>query len=101
MNIVTLEERADFIHVLSNPIRIKILELLKEEALTVNQIVMATNISQSSISQHLSSLRGCGLVTSRQEGKHVYYKITNERITSLFTFIDTVIIETRVDHKHC
>ncbi|PTL16952.1 transcriptional regulator, partial [Staphylococcus gallinarum] len=86
---------------LSNPIRLQILELIKDCECTVNQIVSATRISQSSVSQHLACLKGCGLVTSRQAGKYVYYKLTTNSVKTLLTLIDTVIIETQDDTKKC
>lgn len=101
MNLISIEERADFIHGLSNPIRLQILDFIKNCECTVNQLVIATKISQSSVSQHLACLKGCGLVTSRQEGKYVYYKLTNDSIQILLMLIDTVIIETRCDAINC
>ena len=101
MDFITIEERADFINGLSNPIRLQILELIKDCECTVNQIVSATRISQSSVSQHLACLKGCGLVTSRQAGKYVYYKLTTNSVKTLLTLIDTVIIETQDDTKKC
>lgn len=101
MDFITIEERADFIHGLSNPIRLQILELIKDCECTVNQIVSATRISQSSVSQHLACLKGCGLVTPRQAGKYVYYKLTTNSVKTLLTLIDTVIIETQDDTKKC
>ena len=61
---------------------------------------VATQISQSSVSQHLACLKGRGLVTSRQAGKYVYYKLTTNSVKTLLTLIDTVIIETQDDTKN-
>ena len=61
---------------LSHPIRIKILWLLKKKkSLNVNDLQKELNISQSNVSQHLSLLRTNKLVTEERKGKEVYYSL--------------------------
>ncbi|SUM64001.1 ArsR/SmtB family transcription factor [Staphylococcus nepalensis] len=96
-----IELKAHFIHGLSNKARLTILELLKSNEMTVNEIVEKSKISQSSISQHLSCLKGCGLVSSRQEGKYVYYQIKNNQILELLKLIDSVVEDTEDDIESC
>lgn len=96
-----IELKAHFIHGLSNKARLTILELLKSKEMTVNEIVKQSQISQSSISQHLSCLRGCGLVNSRQEGKYVYYQIKNDQILELLKLIDFVVEDTEDNIESC
>ncbi|MDK9843394.1 transcriptional regulator [Staphylococcus equorum subsp. linens] len=99
MNNINL--KAHFIHGLSNKARLTILELLKSNEMTVNEIVEKSKISQSSISQHLSCLKGCGLVSSRQEGKYVYYQIKDRQILELLKLIDSVVEDTEDDIENC
>ncbi|MCO4324340.1 ArsR/SmtB family transcription factor [Mammaliicoccus sciuri] len=96
-----IEIKAHFIHGLSNKTRLTILELLKLKEMTVNEIVEQSKISQSSISQHLACLKGCGLVISRQEGKFVYYQIKNDQILALLQLIDSVVEDTEEDIACC
>ena len=96
-----IELKAHFIHGLSNKARLTILELLKSNEMTVNEIVEKSKISQYSISQHLSCLKGCGLVSSRQEGKYVYYQIKNNQILELLKLIDSVVEDTEDDIESC
>ena len=96
-----IDLKAHFIHGLSNKARLTILELLKSSEMTVNEIVEKAKISQSSISQHLACLKGCGLVTSRQEGKYVYYQIKNKQILELLKLIDSVVEHTEDDIESC
>ena len=60
---------------LSDTTRRKILELLKERDMTVSEITGYFNISQPSISHHLSILKNSGLIESSKEGKHVKYSL--------------------------
>ena len=96
-----IDLKAHFIHGLSNKARLTILELLKSNEMTVNEIVEKSQISQSSISQHLSCLKGCGLVSSRQEGKYVYYQIKDRQILELLKLIDSVVEDTEDDIENC
>lgn len=70
----------DFFDVLSHPDRIKIVGLLKDTEMDVNQLRDALEISQSRTSQHLRLLKLNGIVTERKEGKHVFYKLKNKNI---------------------
>src|SRR3712207_9473743 len=65
---------------LADPSRLAILEALRSGEKTVTELVEATGLSQPNASAHLSCLRGCGLVTSRQAGRFVRYAITDDRI---------------------
>ena len=54
--------------------RLRILKLLDEEPLCVCQIVAVLGLSQSTISKHLSILRGAGLIEDERRGKWVFYR---------------------------
>ena len=63
--------------ILSHPIRIKILWLLKKEKqISVHKLQEELKISQSNVSQHLSLLRTHKLVIEERKGKEVYYSLT-------------------------
>jgi ArsR family transcriptional regulator len=84
---------------LSNPKRQEILDHLRKESLTVQELIQRTGISQSNLSQHLAVLRGNGVVTTHQEGKHVYYSISNSKIIQAFDLMSEVLKET-LDQKN-
>lgn len=71
--------------------RRKILELLKENELTVSEIGSHFSITGASLSHHLNKLKSCDLVMSRREGQNIVYSIHTTvfedfafQITSLF-----------------
>jgi ArsR family transcriptional regulator len=72
----------EFCKALSDETRQRILEMLLEEEMSVSDIVGAFSMSQPSISHHLSVLRQFGLVTSRKEGKHVFYAINRDNVVA-------------------
>ncbi len=62
-------------HALSEPLRIKVLELLRQRELCVCDLCDALGVSQSKLSFHLKTLKEADLVLSRQEGRWIYYSI--------------------------
>jgi ArsR family transcriptional regulator len=69
-----------FCKALSDDTRQRILELLLERELCVGDIVEAFDMSQPSISHHLNVLKQLHLVTSRKEGKQVFYAINHDNV---------------------
>ena len=70
----------DFCKALADQTRQKILEMLMEGEKTVTEIVEVFNLSQPTISHHLDFLNRYGLLTSRKEGKQVYYVTDQEKV---------------------
>ncbi len=70
----------EFCKALADDTRQKILGMLKEGEMCVSDIVAAFDMSQPTISHHLSILKQFGLVTSRKEGKLVFYAINQDNV---------------------
>ncbi len=68
---------------LSNPLRLRILMMLRNEELSVHDIQERLDISQPLASQHLKVLRNQGLLKERREGKYVYYRLKSRDVTKL------------------
>jgi ArsR family transcriptional regulator len=62
-------------HALSDPLRVNVLELLRQRELCVCDLCDTLGVSQSKLSFHLKTLREAGLVRSRQEGRWIYYSL--------------------------
>lgn len=62
-------------HALSDPLRIRVLELLRQRELCVCDLCDALGVNQSKLSFHLKTLKEAGLVSSRQEGRWIYYSL--------------------------
>src|SRR3954464_6924839 len=76
---------------LADPSRLIILEALRGQAMSVSELVLATRLSQPNVSNHLACLHGCGLVAREQRGRHVYYRLSNERVAALLGLADDVL----------
>jgi ArsR family transcriptional regulator len=70
----------EFCKALADDTRQQILEMLREGEMCVSDIVAAFDVSQPTISHHLHILKQFGLVTSRKEGKQVFYAIDHDSV---------------------
>ncbi|MBM3327211.1 MAG: winged helix-turn-helix transcriptional regulator [Calditrichaeota bacterium] len=68
---------------LSDPARLKIITALEEGELCVCEIAAIVQLSQSSVSHHLRSLRELNLVRVRRQGKMVFYVLADVHISAL------------------
>lgn len=75
----------------SDPSRLSILEALHNGPMNVSEIVQATGLSQSNVSNHMSCLRDCGLVSREQQGRYVVYHLSDDRISVLLQLADEVL----------
>lgn len=73
--------------------RLLILETLGTAEPTVGEIVEATGLSQSNISNHLSCLRDCGLVTSRRQGRHLHYRLSDPKVSQLLNLAGELLAD--------
>lgn len=84
---------AEFCKTLSNPIRLEILNAIRDEEKTVGEITNSLGIRQSTVSQHLALLRLRGVVATRKEGLNVYYKIIDPKIIKACDLLREVLIK--------
>ena len=89
----SIEIQAKLFRGFSDPSRLSILEALREGALTVTEIVEATGLTQSNVSNHLACLRDCGLVATEQEGRFVYYQLSDKRVGKLLNLADELLAD--------
>ncbi|GAB1543181.1 metalloregulator ArsR/SmtB family transcription factor [Scytonema sp. NUACC21] len=62
-------------HALSDPLRVSVVELLRDKELCVCDLCDVLGVTQSKLSFHLKTLREASLVRSRQEGRWIYYSL--------------------------
>jgi DNA-binding transcriptional ArsR family regulator len=75
--------KAEFFRVLGHPVRVRILELLREHERSVGDLQAALDIDSSGTSQHLGALRKAGLVEGRRDGTSVFYRVKDPRTFQL------------------
>lgn len=80
--------KTELFKVLSNPVRIQILDTLRLGEKSVNYIAEWIEVEASSVSQQLAILRRYNLVVSRRQGNYVFYSV---RDRDLFKVLDAAL----------
>lgn len=80
-----------FFQGLSDPTRVRILELLAERPLTVTELVDRLGLAQGRISSHLSCLRWCGYVEARAEGRYNRYRLVDPRVREILRLGEAIV----------
>ena len=77
--------KAEFFKALAHPLRIKIVDALRDGEIGVNELCSRLGVEQSTLSQQLAVLRSRNIVVGRKEGLNVYYSV---RDTTVFKLLD-------------
>ncbi|HZK66469.1 MAG TPA: metalloregulator ArsR/SmtB family transcription factor [Chloroflexota bacterium] len=75
-----MEMQGRLCRALSEPKRIGIIYALADRERSVGELAEAVGASLTNVSQHLTVLRGCGMVRSRKDGTSVLYSLTDPKI---------------------
>jgi len=78
-----IQQAAHAIKSIAHPLRLKILCVLGDQEISVQDIVEQVGTSQSNISQHLAILRDKGVLSSRKDANKVFYRIGDLRTIKL------------------
>lgn len=79
-----LNKLAEFFKILGDTTRTKILYALDKNEMCVCDIANVLNMSKSSISHQLGTLRCSGIVKCRKVGKEVFYTLDDEHVKEVF-----------------
>ena len=82
-----------FFQVLADPTRLRVVELLLERERNVSELVQALGVPQARVSSHLACLRWCGYIGTRREGRFIYYRITDVRVSELMHLARTILAD--------
>lgn len=85
-----IERASRSLKAMSHPLRLKILCVLGEREVSVQDIVGNVGTSQSNISQHLAILRDKGILASRKDANRVYYRVGDSRTLQLIKMMQQV-----------
>lgn len=92
MNWHNLKKAALVLRALNHKLRQQILSLIQtEKKITVTEIYVRMRLEQSVASQHLAILRRAGIVTTKREGKFIYYGINHKRLEEVGRLADELV----------
>lgn len=85
------EVLASFFQGLSDPTRVRILELLRERPRSVTDLVTDLGLAQGRVSSHLSCLRWCGYVIGEVDGRFTRYRLVDDRVRVILELGESIV----------
>ncbi len=96
---VVYQMKADFFRVLGHPVRVRILELLKNGERTVGDLQNELQMDSSGTSQHIGVLRKHGILEGRREGTSVFYSVRDPRMFQLLEVSRQILTSNLTDSQ--
>lgn len=87
------QAKAELFRVLGHPVRIRVLELLCEGPRPVRELLAATEVEASNLSQQLAVLRRSGIVRAGREGATVVYSLAGPDVSGLMRAARRILTE--------
>ncbi len=84
---VSARRASDFLKALAHETRLLLLCLLSEKERSVTELEQILSLRQPTVSQQLARLRLDGLVTTRRDGKTIYYRINDDDIRRVISVV--------------
>lgn len=72
---------------ISDPVRRKIIEMLRKEKMTAGDIANKFNLTNSTVSYHLSYLKKADLIKEEKYKKYIYYKLNTSVFEEILVWI--------------
>jgi ArsR family transcriptional regulator len=74
---------ANFLKIISDPTRMRIIMILEKNEISVNDISVLMDMTKSAISHQLKVLKDAGYIKDRRSGKNKYYSLFDEHIMDI------------------
>src|SRR4030042_1404041 len=93
MNEKIQEMKADILSAMAHPIRLKIIEKLRQGPCCVCRIIPYVGGEQSNVTHHLAILKRAGILSSEKKGLEVWYEVTDPVIFEILDLIKYPLIK--------
>jgi DNA-binding transcriptional ArsR family regulator len=88
LDLERLQEAAECLRTLAHPVRLRMVQLMLREKMTVGEIAQACEIPSHMASEHLRMMQHCGLLARRQDGRRIYYQVAEPTVERLMDCIE-------------
>lgn len=85
------EMRASVLKALAHPVRLQLVDALRDGERCVCELVEIVDSERTGISKHLALLRQAGIVTDRKEGLKVFYDLACPCVLEFFACVEGVL----------
>jgi ArsR family transcriptional regulator len=93
------QAKAELFKTLGHPVRVRVLELLREGPRPVRDLLAAIEVEPSNLSQQLGVLRRAGLVEARREGATVTYALSGGDVSELMGAARRILADLLADQR--
>ncbi|MBI4971367.1 MAG: winged helix-turn-helix transcriptional regulator [Candidatus Omnitrophica bacterium] len=84
---------AELCKVFSHPKRLELINILRDQEMSVGELAKKLKISIGNLSQHLTMMKGRKVVLVRKVGNVVYYRLSNPKMLKAFDLIREILYE--------
>lgn len=96
---ILFEKQAEIAKAIAHPLRIAVIEYLKDGEQCVCDIAAFVGSERSNVSRHLSVMVNAGVLSYRKEGLKVFYKLKTPCIIGFFTCVTRVLKQQAREHE--
>jgi DNA-binding transcriptional ArsR family regulator len=82
-------QAAECLRTLAHPHRLRMVQMLLQGEFAVGELAAACKLPTPMASEHLRLMQRCGLLTSKKEGRKVYYRVVEPQLKSILGCIET------------
>ncbi|MFI4876951.1 MAG: ArsR/SmtB family transcription factor [Blastopirellula sp. JB062] len=88
-DLAALGEAAECLKILAHPHRLRMVQMLLQGDYAVGELAAACEIPSPMASEHLRLMQRCGFLTSRKEGRKVYYQVAEPHLQDILNCIES------------
>lgn len=92
--------RRDIFQAIADPTRRAILSLIMLQAMTPNALAEEFDTTRQAVSKHIKVLQECGVLSSKQVGREIYYQAEAKKLKEIADWIEPFrkVLEDRFDN---
>jgi DNA-binding transcriptional ArsR family regulator len=94
LSVEKAQQMSEFLGVLADTNRLRILSLLAAQEMCVGDIAAALEMNESAVSHQLRTLRANRLASYRKQGRHVFYRLQDEHVLNFYQAVVEHLDET-------
>ena len=83
-----LVEAAECLRTLAHPHRLRMVQMFLQGNYTVSELAEACELPSDMASEHLRLMQRCGFLTSKKDGRKVYYRVAEPHLKSILKCIE-------------
>lgn len=88
LSLEALSHAAECLRTIAHPHRLRMIQLMLRGEHTVGELADSCEIASHMASEHLMLMRRCGLLTSEQRGRRVYYQVAEPHLADIVSCIE-------------